>query len=435
MVNFVSPYSSTNFSGAVHRAFAGVQGALDGLGLRPSRHDVLAGTAEAGSESRPQSGTDCDVLVACSGGADSLALAVAVAQAAKCVGRSTRKKGYPIRAGAVIIDHKLHPDSAAVAAAAAKTCEQLGLAPVIVKTVDVDLTTGDGLEAAARAARYQALDQVLAETGAKAVLLGHTMDDQAESVLLGLARGSGARSLAGIPANRNQYLRPFLGVRRRTTEEICGIFGLTPWDDPTNALAGSDAANGGSYVVSRPDLRSASTTYEGPNLRSASTTLEEASTPHRWNGEKAPTPLRTRIRAIAIPTLTDAVGHDVVPALARTADMLRDDADALDSYAADLYEQVHLSEQARLSLSALDIGKLAAAPKAARTRALRLALRNLGIPSDVATRATVLALDALVTNWHGQGGVNLPGGIVARRIGGILRFDLSQPAPDPAQSA
>ena len=415
------------FSAEVHRAFAALQAALDGLRLVPD--DV--------------------VLVACSGGADSLALAVATAKAAQRVGRTTRQKGFRVRAGAIIVNHNLHLDAAAVAAKAAATCRQIGLDPVIVKSVNVEQHSPDGLEAAARAARYQAFAAAAAETGAKSILLGHTMDDQAESVLLGLARGSGARSLAGIAPRRFQpnpvipsapncstnqrqprdagltrnptigqpssadkpnagniqYLRPFLRVRRRTTEEICHLFNLTPWHDPTNYLP----------------------------------------TTHTEADPARDIPTRTHVRAIAIPAISSAIGHDVIPALARTADLLRDDADALDQYAADLFHQAQReadpSPSGTLAIPPLptvpgpssalnlDIAVLTAAPKAVRTRALRLALLQLGIRADAATRALVLALDALVTDWHGQGDVFLPGGIIARRNGGILSFDLSAAGP------
>jgi len=380
--------SSIKYSASVHRAFAAVQDALDGLGLEP----------------------DDLVLVACSGGADSLALAVAVAQAAKRVGRTTRRKGYCIRAGAVIVDHNLHPDSAAVATKTAAYCQQLGLDPVIIAAVAVDTTSGEGLEAAARTARYEAFEQASRETGAKAILLGHTMDDQAESVLLGLARGSGARSLSGIAPQRGKYLRPFLEVRRRTTEEICNIFGLEPWHDPAN------------YLPQGHDICGQKAPQNHDHVADA----------------KPPVPTRTNIRATAIPALSAAVGHDIVPALARTADLLREDADALKQYATDIYEKAQkaasttTAEQANL---ALDIGVLNEAPAAVRTRALRLAMEHLGIRSDRATRAVTLALDALVTNWHGQDGVYLPRNLVARRIGGILRFDLSEHVAAQTQRA
>ena len=165
------------------------------------------------------------VLVACSGGADSLALAAAVAFEAPRAG---------LTAGAVIVDHGLQQGSSAVAARAANQCRSLGLDPIEVATVQV-ASSGSGPEARARDARYQAMDNVAERLGAVAVLLGHTRDDQAEQVLLGLARGSGARSLSGMPVRRGRYLRPLLAVARATTVAACEAAGLMVWVDPHNS--------------------------------------------------------------------------------------------------------------------------------------------------------------------------------------------------------
>ncbi|MGO1935511.1 MAG: tRNA lysidine(34) synthetase TilS, partial [Cellulosimicrobium funkei] len=214
------------------------------------------------------------VLVACSGGADSTALAAATAFVAPRLG---------LRAGAVVVDHGLQDGSAAVAAAAAERCRDLGLDPVEVRRVVVP-TAGDGPEAHARTARYAALDDAAAAHGAGAVLLGHTLDDQAETVLLGLAHGAGARSLAGMAPRRGAYRRPFLALRRTQTEAVCRTLGLDWWDDHTNT---------------------------GP-------------------------PLRSQVRGRVVPALVEVLGPGAVPALARSADLLRDDADLLDALAADL---------------------------------------------------------------------------------------------------
>ncbi len=213
------------------------------------------------------------VLVACSGGADSLALAAATAVEAPASG---------LRAGAVVVDHGLQPGSAEVAARAARTLRSLGLDPVDVVTVEVT-SSGDGPEAAARTARYAALDDAADRHGAALVLLGHTRDDQAEQVLLGLARGSGARSLSGMPAARGRVARPLLGVTREQTRASCAAEGLTPWEDPMN---------------------------EDPRF--------------------------TRVRArSALADLERDLGPGVASALARTASLLRDDADLLDGLADD----------------------------------------------------------------------------------------------------
>ncbi|KQR11956.1 tRNA lysidine(34) synthetase TilS [Cellulomonas sp. Leaf334] len=299
---------------------------------------------------------DALVLVACSGGPDSLALAAGAAFVAQ---RSTRT-GTPWRALAVVVDHGLQDGSAQVADDAAAACRDLGL-EVVVTRVEVD---GPG-EAAARDARYAALDLVADELGAAAVLLGHTLDDQAETVLLGLARGSGARALAGMPATRGRFRRPLLGLRRADTVAACASLGLVPWHDPTNDGSHADAS------------------------------------------------LRSRVRSDALPTLERVLGPGVAEALARSATQLRDDADLLDALAEDLLVAARTAD-------GLDVGALHAAPPALRTRALRSAVIAAGSPAGALTRAHVLAVDALVTDWHGQGPVALPGGIAAGRACGRL---------------
>ena len=346
------------FTGAVHQAFKGVQQTLAGAGLQ-------------------QGDT---VLVACSGGADSLALAACAAVAAREVGATTRRRGFRVKVGAVVVDHQLQARSRQVAETAAQQCRELGLNPVEVVAVDVG--HGGGMEAAARAARYAALDAAAARLGAARVLLGHTLDDQAEGVLLGLARGSGSRSLAGMAAQTGLCLRPFLQVRRATTERICDLFGVEPWEDPSN-----------SQLIAT----------------------------------------RNRVRAKAIPALRDAVGHDPAPALARTAEILREDADALDQLAQQLFDKSTAAEscagatnglaETGGSVVVLDVATLAAAPAAVRHRAVRLAAIQAGVVADRMSRAQAIAVDALVTDWHGQAAHQLPGNVAARRAGGALRFE------------
>ncbi|MCH8627644.1 tRNA lysidine(34) synthetase TilS [Arsenicicoccus piscis] len=307
------------------------------------------------------------VLVACSGGADSLALAAAVAF--ECAG-----SGRP--AGAVVVDHDLQPGSAAVAARTADTCRTIGLDPVLVRRVRVgDDGAGSapgGPEAAARAARYTALEAAATETQAVAVLLGHTRDDQAEQVLLGLARGSGARSLAGMPRARGVYHRPLLAVGRADTAAACAHDGLVPWADPHNT---------------------------------------------------DPTYARVRARRLLV-DLERELGPGVVEALARSADQLRDDADALDAWATD-WLAARAATDPRPG-APLDVAALAALPRAVRTRVLRLAALRVapgagapaaGAPTAGAPSATqVAAMDRLVTGYHGQGPVALPGGVRVARV-------------------
>ena len=165
------------------------------------------------------------VLVACSGGTDSVALAAALAFEAERAG---------IRAGAVVVDHGLQPGSDDVAQSAAALCREMGLDPVEIVRADVR-QTGAGLEADARAARYAAIEAVADRVHAAAILVGHTRDDQAEQVLLGLSRGSGARSLSGMPVRRDRYIRPLLALPRATTLAACAAYGIEPWDDPHNS--------------------------------------------------------------------------------------------------------------------------------------------------------------------------------------------------------
>ncbi len=161
-------------------------------------------------------------LVACSGGADSLALAWAAHHVAtKC--------GTPVRA--LVVDHGMQPDSDDVAASTAEGLASFGLAAEVVRVDVVD--SGAGPEASAREARYAALAAAVRD--GERVLLGHTLDDQAETVLLGLARGSGVRSLAGMPASRGIFDRPLLELGRAVTVAACAELGLAPWVDPMNA--------------------------------------------------------------------------------------------------------------------------------------------------------------------------------------------------------
>ncbi|HLS74683.1 MAG TPA: tRNA lysidine(34) synthetase TilS [Actinomycetaceae bacterium] len=312
--------------------------------------------------------TDTLVLVACSGGADSVALAAATAFVAPRLG---------LRAGAVVVDHRLQPGSDQVAARAAATCRDLGLAPVLVRAVDVAHVGGP--EAAARTARYDALETAAAESEAAAVLLGHTLDDQAETVLLGLGRGSGPRSLAGMAARTGRWYRPFLGLRRATTEACCRALDL-PWtEDPTN----------------RPD---------GPWRRADGGPLRRAAVRHQ-----------------VLPALADALGPGVPEALARTADRLREDEDYLAAQARHLATAAGLADEDGGAVD-LDARTLGAAHPAVRGRALHLAATVAGATPGALSAVHVASLSALVAAYRGQGPVDLPGGVVAAREYGRLRF-------------
>ncbi len=360
------------------------------------------------------------VLVACSGGADSLALAAATAFVASRDG---------LRAGAVVVDHGLQHGSAEVAAVAAAQCSALGLDPVEVRRVEV--TGAGGLEAAARRARYAVLDDVAHRTGAAAVLLGHTLDDQAESVLLGLARGSGARSLAGMAAVRGTYRRPFLGLRRTDTEDVCTANGLAWWTDPTNGA---------------PDVAPS----QGPVRSQGATPVASAADPGGPATLPAVAlPLRSQVRARVLPVLEDVLGPGVAVTLARTADLLREDADLLDELAGRLLDDARVVEPAdagprpRVAPVVLDTEVLRSAPAALRRRALRRAAAEAGSPAGSLFASHVAALDAMITDWRGQGPAHLPGDLRALRTRGRLFLrpartpspERTVPAETPAEPA
>jgi tRNA(Ile)-lysidine synthase len=296
---------------------------------------------------------DAVVAAAVSGGADSLALAAALAfeRPGSC---------------ALVVDHGLQEGSRDIAERAAVQCRERGLATEVLgpwrsscdphgpDRVDSRKTLDGGPEASARALRYALLEDASTRLGLAAVLLGHTLDDQAESVLLALARGSGARSLAGMPATRGRYRRPLLGLDRATVRQACAEAGLDAVDDPHNT---------------------------------------------------DPAFARSRVRAEALPVLESALGPGIAAALARTAGLLREDADALDALTPDLAAEPACDELAELLPALL-------------SRALkRWAERACG---RAVTGVHVESLRALVEGWRGQGGVQLPGGTVVERRAGRL---------------
>lgn len=296
---------------------------------------------------------DGPVVVALSGGADSLALAAATAFEA------TRRG---IQAEAVVIDHALQEASDAVAADAAAKAVAFGLTARVVR---VEVGAVNGPEAAARAARYDGLARAAADIGADAVLLGHTLDDQAETVLLGLARGSGGLSLAGMPAERRdamgpRWMRPLLGIRRRTTVAACRAQGLDPWSDPHNT---------------------------------------------------DPAYARVRVRERVMPVLESELGPGVAEALARTAEQLREDAAAFQDMIDETIEDIVEHAEAGISIS---VAALAANPAALRNRIVRYVVESeFGV---ALTRSQTLEVARLAIDWRGQGPIDLPS-CVARRVG------------------
>jgi tRNA(Ile)-lysidine synthase len=290
------------------------------------------------------------VLVAVSGGADSLAMAAAIL---------AESKEFLITAVAVTIDHQLQQGSADQAQKVSDQLKELGFQEIIIEKVSVDQSSGT--EAGARTARYAALHQIAEVRNADQIYLGHTRDDQAETVLLGLARGSGARSLSGMAPINGKIIRPMLSLTREVTERVCAELNLKIWSDP-----------------------------------------------HNLNQEFS----RVRVRTQVLPLMEEMIGPGIAEALARTASLLRDDADALDQMA-DVASQGH-------DLTSLDISHLASLPKAVRTRVIRRAIYAQGAPSGSISADHVSAVEALVTSWHGQGEVSLPGGVKVARISGRL---------------
>ncbi|HET9554167.1 MAG TPA: tRNA lysidine(34) synthetase TilS, partial [Anaeromyxobacteraceae bacterium] len=212
------------------------------------------------------------ILVALSGGRDSMALLAALA--------ALRDRGLAGELSALHVDHGLRPGVAAEAAVARNACARLG-----VPCRSVEVTVGPGnVQAAARRARYAALREEAARRGAARIATGHTRTDQAETVLLRLLRGAGARGLSGIPPRRGPIVRPLIDRSRGEGTAFLERLGL-PWcDDPSNDTA--------RYA-------------------------------------------RNRLRQGLWPLLLE-LSPAVEAALARTADLLRDDERALDRAARDL---------------------------------------------------------------------------------------------------
>jgi len=279
------------------------------------------------------------VLFGCSGGADSMALAIALF--AECGG----EKVIP-----VVVDHGLQPNSDQITAKVATQLKTIGYKRVETAVAQVIVT--DGLEASARRARYKVFHQFIDSYQPKYFFLAHTLNDQAETALLGLARGSGARSLSGMATQNNFFVRPLLKITRQMSEAACTEAGIDFWSDPHNQ-----------------DLKFA----------------------------------RVRVRKNVLPILEENLGPGVTEALARTADLLRDDADALDGFANEFFTQI-------------DPKNL----KAIRSRVLRLAIYQVGAPLGSLTAEHIEAAEALISNWHGQKEVSLPGNVKLLRNSGRI---------------
>jgi tRNA(Ile)-lysidine synthase len=327
------------------------------MSLHPSVAAVRLGVRRCLADLEPGS----TVVVACSGGADSLALLAATVF-------EGQKAGW--RVVGATVDHGLQPGSAEHAERVVAQMAELGADETLGARVQVE-AAGLGPEAAARRARYAVLEQAAEHLGASAILLGHTRDDQAETVLLGLTRGSGGRSLAGMRRAFDHLRRPLLDVSRDDTVTACEVQGIEYWDDPHN---------------------------QDPGFT------------------------RVRVRRTVLPLLEQELGPGVATTLARTADMLRDDMDLLDDLAEAAWVELRGDD------GSLPADPLADRPTPLRRRVLRLAALAAGAPSAELFHDHVLAMDALLTDWHGQKWIDLPGHLRCRRQAGELVF---LPREDP----
>jgi tRNA(Ile)-lysidine synthase len=295
------------------------------------------------------------VCIGVSGGADSLALAAAA---------KLESKNFSIDLVAVIVDHGLQANSAEIAEFAKQQLIKLGFQDIFVGRASVQIT--DGLEASARRARYKVFQQAIETYTPNTFLLGHTKNDQAEGVLLGLARGSGTKSLSGMQEVSGIFVRPLLGTDRATTEIACHESNIEYWVDPHN---------------SNQDFT------------------------------------RVRVRENILPLLENEIGPGIIDALARSAKILREDATALDEWAESVFRQVYPMD--------IEISILDSLPVAVRSRVLRMAIYAAGAPAGSISAAHLEPIEAFVSDWRGQGHTSLPGGVKVCRISG--RLSLSKP--------
>ena len=298
------------------------------------------------------------VCIGVSGGADSLALAAA---------SKLESVNFPIDLVAVIVDHGLQDNSAEIAQFAKQQLTKLGYEDIFIGRANVQIT--DGLEASARRARYKVFQQAIETFSPVAFMLGHTKNDQAEGVLLGLARGSGTKSLSGMSEVSGIFIRPLLGIDRTTTEIACSEAGIEFWNDPHNSN-------------------------------------------HDFT--------RVRVRENILPLLENEIGPGIADALVRSAKILRQDATALDEWAEKVFAQLDPMD--------IEISTLESLPVAIRSRVLRLAIYAAGAPSGSISAAHLEPIEAFVSGWRGQGHTSLPGGVKVCRISG--RLSLSKPQPN-----
>lgn len=414
------------YTARLRTAVGAVRACLQSLGL-----DTQSARFTEHGEHQPDSDAPL-VMVACSGGRDSIALAAVSGIVCASLG---------LRCGAAIIDHGLQSGSDIVANETMRRCTDLGLHPVIVQRVSVDATSGNGIEAAARAARYQALEDIATRNGSAVMLLAHTKNDQAETVLIDVLRSGGTDALAGMPAisvrNGVRFARPLLSLSREDTGGICHDLNLEWWDDPTN----------GDHMD--PDVP----------------------LPDDY-------PLRSRIRHTLLPFIEHFAGGDMVSKLSESARLAAIDKDYLDQCCDEVTQRTVTISDASLSHSLeaqrdpssellsessgkmlhkqsceepneathntphntlhntfststrntpneglreilrFDVHNLEGEHQAIRLRVIAHALAAVDI--EVSSRH-IEAIDRLITDWHGQGPVSLPSGYSANRRKHVIR--------------
>lgn len=294
-------------------------------------------------------------LFGCSGGADSIALAIALLE-----------EGKDSSIIPVVIDHGLQENSAQVTQQTLQMLKQIGYQKIESARANIEII--DGLEASARRARYKLFNEFIDSYNAKYFFLAHTKSDQAENVILGLLRGSGTRSLSGMSLENGKFIRPLLHLTRTETEAACAEAGVQPWLDPHNQ-----------------DERFA----------------------------------RVKIRKRVIPNLIENIGDKVIDSLSRSAYLMRMDADALDEQAEQYWNQ-YRSDFKNTERIELEVEQLLKLHRAVRARVLRLAIYEMGAPSGSLTADMIFGVEALCTDWHGQGVTSLPGNVKVLRNSGTI---------------
>ncbi|MEY3696352.1 MAG: hypothetical protein RJA41_2 [Actinomycetota bacterium] len=294
------------------------------------------------------------IILAVSGGPDSIAMA------AIC---SELQDEFSIEFHAVNINHQLQANSADWSEKTVSICKQLGFENSVSLTIEVDEKSGLGLEASAREARYKALRNYAKEINARAIMLAHTMDDQAETVLIRISRGSSARSLAGMAHITNDLWRPLLDIERGKLHNALKSYGITAISDP-----------------------------------------------HNFDRQFT----RVKIRLDVIPALISALGQNVVAGLARTARMSRMDAEALEEIASKIYPKLLLENE-------LLIGELISQPMAIQTRVVHHWLLSRGVPANSLNSDHVFAVCRMAAEPQVKGPIKVAGGVEVQKASGRLR--------------